>query len=129
MRGFYDGVDMINTLAEEADGFVWRLRDESTDPTAGEAFPDPNVLVTMSTWQDLEALRQFVYKSTHVDFLRRRHEWFNKPVGPNMVLWWVPEGHRPTLAEARARLETLAESGSTPEAFTFGAPFPTPDAG
>jgi hypothetical protein len=31
----------------------------------------------------------------------------------------VPAGHRPTLGEAKRRLEMLAELGPTAEAFTF----------
>ena len=38
-----------------------------------------------------------------------------------LVLWWVPEGHRPTIAEAKARLDLLRELGPTPEAFDFGS--------
>ena len=127
MQGFYEAVEMINRLAEDSDGFIWRLKDESGDSTGIRAFPDPTVLVTMSVWRDMDSLRLFVYKSTHVDFLRRRHEWFNRPTGPGMVLWWVPEGHLPTLGEARARLDMLAEQGSNARAFTFGAPFPVPE--
>jgi len=44
-----------------------------------------------------------------------------------MVLWWVPAGHRPTVAEAKDRLARLRRHGPTAEAFTFRAPFPTPD--
>jgi hypothetical protein len=45
-----------------------------------------------------------------------------------MVLWWVPAGHRPTIDEAKAKLVLLEAQGPTPEAFTFKAPFPAPDA-
>jgi len=38
----------------------------------------------------------------------------------HMVLWWVPAGHQPTVAEAVARLKLLRERGPTAEAFTFG---------
>jgi hypothetical protein len=44
-----------------------------------------------------------------------------------MVLWWVPEGHIPTMEEAKARLEHLERHGLTPTAFTFRQAFP-PDA-
>src|SRR5262249_25008491 len=59
----------------------------------------------------------------HVGFLRRRAEWFEKLDGPPTVLWWVPTGRRPTLVEAKRRLELLAELGPTAEAFTFAHPF------
>ncbi|MDQ6697104.1 MAG: DUF3291 domain-containing protein, partial [Actinomycetota bacterium] len=45
-----------------------------------------------------------------------------------MVLWWIPTGTVPTVAEAQARLERLRRGGPSPEAFTFRSPFPPPDA-
>lgn len=42
----------------------------------------------------------------------------------HLALWWVPAGHRPDVAEARARLERLQRDGPTPEAFTFARRFP-----
>ncbi|NNE71674.1 MAG: DUF3291 domain-containing protein [Rhodothermales bacterium] len=123
MAGFFEAVDQINAAAEASDGFVWRLVDEATDPTWRTAFPEKHILTALSVWTDLDALRQYVYKSSHGDFLRRRREWFDRLTGPNLVLWWVPAGHRPSLGEARARLDALAQSGSGPEAFTFGKPF------
>jgi len=41
-------------------------------------------------------------------------------------LWWVPVGHRPSVAEAKAKLERLRAEGSSPDAFTFKKPFPEP---
>jgi hypothetical protein len=35
------------------------------------------------------------------------------------VMWWIPEGPEPTLAEAMERLELLRAEGPTPRAFTF----------
>jgi hypothetical protein len=52
--------------------------------------------------------------------MRRRREWFNRIV-VHMALWWVPGGHRPSVAEAEERLEHLRHYGPTPYAFTFKA--------
>jgi Domain of unknown function (DUF3291) len=45
------------------------------------------------------------------------------------VLWWVPAGHIPTVAEAKERLEMLQTQGDTAAAFsikhTFAAPEPS----
>ncbi|MBO6574885.1 MAG: DUF3291 domain-containing protein [Rhodothermales bacterium] len=123
MADFYGALAKINGAAEAAPGFVWRLQDEAGDATGIQAFPDPTVLVTMSVWQDLESLRAFVYESEHLAYLRRRKEWFRKSHGPNMVLWWIPAGHIPTLGEARQRLDHLAASGPTPHAFAFPTVF------
>jgi hypothetical protein len=43
------------------------------------------------------------------------------------VLWWVPAGHRPSIAEAEDRLVDLRENGPTARAFTFRSPQPPPD--
>jgi hypothetical protein len=39
-----------------------------------------------------------------------------------------PAGHRPSIAEAIAKLEVLRAKGSTAEAFTFRQALPPPDA-
>ncbi len=40
------------------------------------------------------------------------------------TLWWVPSGHRPTVAEAEERLLHLRAHGPTPYAFTLRTSFP-----
>ena len=42
------------------------------------------------------------------------------------ALWWVPSGHRPTVAEAEERVATLRAHGPSPSAFTLAKPFPAP---
>lgn len=42
------------------------------------------------------------------------------------VMWWVPDGHRPTVTEAEERLAHLREHGPTAHAFTIREPFPAP---
>ncbi len=41
-----------------------------------------------------------------------------------VTMWWVPAGHRPTVAEAEARLLHLRTHGPTPYAFTLRTSFP-----
>jgi hypothetical protein len=79
-------------------------------------------------WGDLESLSRYVYHSDHVQIMRRRREWFEKMGEAFLVLWWVPKGHRPSIEEAKARLEVLRRKGPSAEAFTFRQPFPPPDA-
>ncbi|MFO1071358.1 MAG: DUF3291 domain-containing protein [Geminicoccaceae bacterium] len=123
MAGFMANLDRINALAEASPGFVWRLQDESGNAT-GLAQPfGADIIVNLTVWQDVEALRRYAYKSEHADFVRRRAAWFGELAGPHLVLWWVPAGHRPTLAEARQRLDRLAAAGPSPEAFTFARAF------
>jgi uncharacterized protein DUF3291 len=85
------------------------------------------LLVNMSVWRDVESLNNYVYGSAHVEIMRRRRNWFERMPQAFLVLWWVPAGHRPSVAEATARLEVLRSKGPTPEAFTFGQAYPPPD--
>lgn len=123
LAGFVARLDEVNALADAAPGFVWRLQDATGNATSIQPWGD-DVIVNMSVWESVEALRAYVFGAGHVDVLRRRREWF-APMGSSyVVLWWVPDGHRPSLEEAHERLELLAASGPTPEAFTLRTPFP-----
>ncbi len=125
MADFVANLDRINALADAAPGFVWRLQDEAGNATAIRPFGD-DMLVNLSVWRDVESLKEYVYKSAHVDIMRRRKEWFTPMAEASLVLWWVPAGHRPELDEAADRLDHLRRQGPTASAFTFRAPFPAP---
>jgi hypothetical protein len=127
LADFVANLDRINELAESSPGFVWRLKDEAGDATAIRPFGD-DVIVNMSVWQDIAALKNYVYYSGHLDVMRRRREWFERMAEAHMVLWWVPKNHIPSVEEALERLDTLRKKGSTQDAFTFRAPFEAPDA-
>jgi hypothetical protein len=116
----------INGLAERSPGYVWRLQDESGDATALCPF-EPDVIVNLTVWESVESLHGFVYRSAHLEPMRRRREWFLPFDGPYLALWWLPAGTLPTLAEATQRLDLLRRSGPSPEAFTLREPYPTPD--
>jgi hypothetical protein len=116
---FRDNLDPINALADGSPGFVWRLQDESGNATNITPYPDPLVITNMAVWESIDQLADFTYRSGHLDFLRRRREFFEHDEAPFLVLWWVPEGHIPTMEEAMDRLEHLREHGPTPHAFTF----------
>ena len=128
LRDFVNSLDRVNALAEGSEGFVWRLVGDGNDATSLRPFGG-NIIVNMSVWRDVAALRDFTYLSAHVEIMKRRREWFSRMAKAYLCLWWVPEGHRPTVAEAAARLQRLQESGPTPEAFTFAKAYPPPDAG
>jgi hypothetical protein len=129
MAEFAANLDRINAMAESAPGFVWRLQTEDGDATAIRPFEDENVLVNMSVWRDIASLSAYVYKSGHVEIMRRRREWFERMDQAFLVLWWVPQGHRPSVSEAIEKLELLRARGPTAAAFTFRQPFPSPGAG
>jgi Domain of unknown function (DUF3291) len=125
---FMAALDPVNALADAAPGFVWRLVGDGNDAT--ELVPDesdPELLANMSVWTDVDALAAFVYRnSDHLAIMRRRKEWFEH-IEIFMVLWWVPAGHIPSLAEGMERLAMLRAKGPSPEAFTFRQTFAAPD--
>jgi hypothetical protein len=118
LADFVSSLDRINALAEASAGFVWRLQTPEGDATALRPLGE-DTLVNMSVWRDVAALRNYVYRSAHVDVMRRRKEWFEHMTAAFVVLWWVPEGHHPTIQEAISKLELLRGIGPSEDAFTF----------
>ena len=126
MADFVANLDRINALADRAPGFVWRLEDDSGSALAIRPFGD-DCIVNMSVWKDIRSLSQYAFQSGHVEIMRRRREWFHPMAEAHAVLWWVAAGHRPTVAEARERLDHLRAHGAGPSAFTFKQSYPPPD--
>jgi hypothetical protein len=126
LADFVANLDRINALAEAADGFRWRLMTEGGNATSLRPFGD-DIAINMSVWRDLDALRDYVYQSAHVEIMRRRREWFERASEAYAVLWWVAAGHRPSISEAAEHLEHLRKHGPSPAAFTFGTAFAAPD--
>jgi len=124
MADFVARLDEINALADRSPGFVWRLQTEAGNATYLRPYDDDRILFNMSVWESIEQLRRYVYYSAHVEVLKRRHDWFDKFSGAYTALWWVPQGHRPGIDEAKQRLAHLDAHGPTPFAFTFKKPFP-----
>ena len=127
LADFVANLDRINELAEQSPGFVWRLQTEDGNATAIRPFGE-DMIVNMSVWESVESLSAYAYKSGHVEVMRRRREWFERAVEASVVLWWVPQGHRPTLAESAERLAHLRAHGPTPFAFNFRNSFVAPNA-
>ena len=127
MAEFVANLDRINALAEASPGFVWRLKGEGNDATSLRPLGD-DVIVNMSVWQNAQALHNYVYRTAHLEVMKKRKAWFEAMREAYVVLWWVPAGHRPDVGEALSRLETLRRLGPTNMAFTFKQPFPPPGA-
>jgi Domain of unknown function (DUF3291) len=126
---FVASLDLVNAVADSTPGFVWRLQAEEGNATSIPVFDDDALIVNMSVWESIEALRAFVYSTpAHLAVMRRRREWFER-MEVHMALWWVPAGHLPTVAEAEERLTLLAAVGPSPDAFTFRRHFPPPEDG
>jgi hypothetical protein len=127
MADFMNALDEINALAEKSSGFVWRLKGEDNNATDYRPFDDDWMLINMSVWTDVDSLKAYTYRSAHVDYLRRKKEWFEVLGKPYLALWWVDAGHVPTIEEAKARLASLEQNGETQFAFTFKHIFLSPE--
>jgi hypothetical protein len=124
LKDFVEALDPVNAVADSSDGFVWRLLGDSGNATDVRVLGDDWLIVNMSTWRDTDALTAFMYQGQHRELLARRREWFERLEEAVTTLWWVPAGHRPTVAEAEARLLHLREHGPTEYAFTLRTAFP-----
>lgn len=124
---FINNLDRVNAIAEQQPGFVWRFTGEGNNALDVQAFDDPNIAINMTVWTDMESLATFVYRNkAHLEIMRRRKEWFEKKEF-YLVLWWVEAGHKPTIEEAKKRLDYLEQNGPTSFAFTFKNPVASPE--
>ena len=119
MAGLVRALDDVNWLAERSPGFVWRHRSDSGPVTYGQLAAAGEVILTISVWTHYEALHEYVYRTAHGLFMQRRVRWFQPIGGLTTALWWVPEGHQPTVEDALRRIEQLRAHGSTPSAFSL----------
>jgi Domain of unknown function (DUF3291) len=118
LADFVANLDRINAIAENTPGYVWRLQTDDGNATALRPFGD-DMLVNLSVWRDVNALKQFVFGAQHSEIMRRRGEWFHRMEAAYVVLWWVAAGHRPDVGEAKHRLHHLQTNGPSPTAFTL----------
>ncbi len=119
LADFVAQLDPINALAEQSQGFVWRLKDENNDATALRVFDDEMIIINMSVWESIEDLKNFAFKTAHVGVMKDRNKWFEKPQSASLALWWIPEGNIPTPLDAKERLANINKNGASPFAFTF----------
>ena len=120
---FVNALDDVNAAAEQSPGFIWRMQDETGSAINYRPSGNPNKIVNLSVWCDVESLRDFAYRQNdHIAIMKRRDEWF-VPGKSGIALWWVKAGYRPDPAEALARLRVLQKNGPSPKAFTFKEQF------
>lgn len=126
IAGFVNQLDKVNEMAEQSDGFVWRLKDENNNATSFNPFEDPLMIVNISVWRDAEALKAFTYGGHHLKVFLDRKKWFERMETAHMALWWIPAGDYPSAAEGKRRIELLQTKGESEEAFTFRKLFSPP---
>ena len=117
---FKTRVDFMNELAERSSGFVWRLKDDPRDERgANPVCDDIETIFTLSVWESVDDLEHFVWNTVHKQIYRGKREWFEDMQSHHFVMWDVEDGHKPTLEEARERLDHLDEHGNTDFAFDW----------
>lgn len=126
MKEFVDNLDAVNLLAEESNGFVWRLKDENNNATDLNPYNNVQIIINISVWNDIETLENFIYKTFHSNFLRRRKEWFKTFGKVSTAMWWVPAGKHPSMQEAVDKLSYLQKNGSSETVFDFKNKFDQP---
>lgn len=128
MAGFVAQLESLNALADASPGFVWRYQTDAGDATEVRVFDDELILFNMSVWESIEHLEDYVYRSNHVEALRQRANWFERPDRSPLVLWWLPAGHIPSVEEAKQRFDALWHDGPSAYAFTFRERFAAAEA-
>ena len=133
MSGLSARIDEMNALADQSPGFIWRLRGEEATAENLHVFADyypsfdtSRFFYNMSVWENVEALKQYAFKTRHAEMLKNKDHWIDHFENPHLALWWIPAGHVPTIAESAARLRAVSERGPTEFAFTFARTFPIP---
>lgn len=115
---FMANLDRINRLGRRMPGFVWMLEGDagegSTDIKIGG---DPLMIPNLTVWEDVESFERFVWGTVHKQFYDRRAEWFEALGELHFVMWWIEDGHRPTVDEGMARLDYLKAHGDGDHAF------------
>lgn len=117
---FMSALDRVNGLGKRMPGFVWMMEgsgEPGTGNTENNIGDDPRFVANLTVWESVETLEAFVWNTVHRQFYERRAEWFEVLGEMHFVMWWVPEGHRPTLDEGLERLGHLKSNGNTAHAF------------
>ena len=117
MAGFMDNLDRINGLGQKMPGFVWMLKEDTGGATGIETPWPGNVIANLTVWETAEQLEHFVWKTIHKKIYSQKQQWFEALKTPHFVMWWIEEGHIPTLNEAKQRLDQLQAEGNSDEAF------------
>ena len=117
---FMKALDAVNGIGKRSEGFVWMMEgsgEPGTGNTETKLEGDAQFVSNLTVWRDVASLEEFVWNTVHRQFYNRRQEWFEVMSESHFVMWWVPEGHEPSLDEALERLEHLRAHGNSDHAF------------
>ena len=118
---FVNGLERVNAVAQRSPGFVWMMPEDEMEVAQNDAQgpmdAHPRLASTLSVWEDVPSLEHFVWNTVHKQFYDRKGEWYDVGAELRLAMWWVPAGHRPTMAEAMARFRHLDVEGDSDFAF------------
>lgn len=120
LAAFMAALDRVNGIGRRSPGFVWMMEgsgEPGTGNTENTLNGDPRFITNLTVWESVENLEEFVWNTVHRQFYERRAEWFEVLTQQHFVMWWVPQGHRPTLDEAMQRLAMRQSAGDSDQAF------------
>ncbi|MBN9888096.1 DUF3291 domain-containing protein [Salipiger abyssi] len=121
VKDFVDGIGRVNAIAQRSAGFVWMMDGDEMESEQlapeGVLGGNPRLASTLSVWEDAAHLEHFVWNTVHKQFYDRKAEWYDAVDAVRLVMWWVPEGHRPTTTEAMERFRHLEAHGDSEFAF------------
>jgi hypothetical protein len=126
MKEFVDNLGKVNEIAEQSEGFVWRLKDEDNNATNLNPYNDEQVIVNVSVWDSIESLEHYMYKTFHSEFLKRRKEWFQSFGQVSTAMWWIKKGEIPDINQATEKLDYLQKNGASEIVFNFRQKYPKP---
>ncbi len=93
------------------------LKMKERDENGHTVFGGPDTLLTLSVWETPQQLEHFVWNTVHKQIYNRKADWFKQMKSHHLVMWWVEEGHKPSLEEAKERLDHLNSKGDSELAF------------
>jgi hypothetical protein len=108
----------------DGSGFVWAAGTSFyEDENVVRIFNNPAIVLNLSVWRDLDALKTFVYAGNHLIALRNSKTWFKKLDSRVYALWWIKAGDLPTIELAKVKLDLINAIGPSPDAFDFSIRF------
>lgn len=121
IKEFRDFLPPVNLLAEESDGFIWRLKDEIGESATDLETPyeDKLIFINMSVWENFEFLKNYTYKTVHSYFFKSKKKWSSEVEGYKAVMWYINKGHIPSIVEGKGKLDLLKQNGPSPQAFSM----------
>ena len=117
---FMAALDRVNGMGKRMPGFVWMMEgsgEPGTGNTEAKLEGDAQFVSSLTVWESVATLENFVWNTVHRTFYERRQEWFEVLGKMHFLMWWVPVGHQPTLDEALAKLTLKQENGDSDQAF------------